>query len=213
MPAQKASRAKNTVAGCGCIVLITVILLVVVAIKGGSGVKAPPTAAPTPTVVPVQAKRIATALTSLGPQKPQSAAANAAVLGGSLAAFKRRFGTPNGHSAGPLYNWERCSGSNVDQFIVTFDDGRANDILYQSCGHAPSISSERNAANAFFPAQSQLTGTATSDTGKEWRYRSPVLGKQLAPVYFGDCNGKMTLGVFTLAPGPEGWELGAGSCP
>jgi len=148
---------------------------------------------------------------------PQSTfASSGAVLGGDSASFDAQLGPANDHSDSTLRHYQRCPGSNVDQFITMSLSGAVIMVLRQPCGAR--ATAQRNLAEAanFLPDDAVAGDAFVDETGEPARqYFSPALADAVAADLFHDCDGApVAPGTFSVVlTSNGGWTSAIGTCP
>jgi len=137
-------------------------------------------------------------------------------IGGSVAALEQVLGGPNGASIGAQLHYQRCAGSDVDQFVVLAPNDQVWTIQREWCDLASVSADERFAdAERFLPPDAQPVAPLTTDQGESAQtYQSPGLGSALPAALFHDCAGNLvppgTLVI--VADSLGGWFMGPGTC-
>jgi hypothetical protein len=152
----------------------------------------------------------------------QAASAGAQVLpsvsiGGSSTTFEQVLGGPNDASIGPQLHFQRCAGSDIDQFIVLAPGDQVWTIERDWCELASRSPEERFAdARRFLPPDAVPNDSFTTDLGEPaLSYQSPALATSLPAALFHDCSGNAVPAgtLFIVADSFGGWYMGPGSCP
>jgi len=137
-------------------------------------------------------------------------------LGGSASAFEQILGGANDGSLGAQLHFQRCAGTNVDQFVVLAPNDQVWTIQRESCQFGSRPADERFAEAAqFLPADAVAGEAFTTEEGEPgWTYLSQTLGTVLPTSLFHDCTGNaVTPGtLFVVADSYGGWFMGPGAC-
>ena len=138
-------------------------------------------------------------------------------LGGPVAAFEQVLGGPNDASIGPLRHYQRCAGTDTDQFVLLAPNDQVWTIQRVWCAPAPRAPEERLAEAAqFLPADAVAAAAFTTDQGEPAQtYVSPTLAAALPASLFHDCVGQAVAPgtLFIVADSFGGWYMGPGTCP
>jgi hypothetical protein len=148
--------------------------------------------------------------------------ANAQVLpsptiGGSPAAFAQMLGGPNDASIGAILHFQRCAGTDLDQFVLLAPNDQVWTIQREWC-QLGSVPVDQRLADAvqFLPPDAIAGAPFTTDLGESAAsYQSSILGSTLPAGLFHDCTGNpVTPGtLFVVADAYGGWFMGPGTCP
>ena len=126
-------------------------------------------------------------------------------------------GGPNDASIGPLLHYQRCAGTDVDQFVVLAPNDQVWTIQRAWCQPAARTAEERLADAAQFLPFDAVPGEAfTSEEGEQGQiYQSDALASALPAGLFHDCTGNSVPPgtLFVVADSYGGWFMGPGSCP
>jgi hypothetical protein len=140
----------------------------------------------------------------------------APAIGGSAAAFEQQFGGANTASIGAQLHYQRCAGTDVDQFVVLAPNDQVWTIQRAWCDLA-SVPADQRFADAarFLPPDAEAGAAFTTEQGEPaLTYQSPSLGSALPAALFHDCAGNAvapgTLSV--IADSLGGWFMGPGTC-
>ncbi len=149
-------------------------------------------------------------------------AANAQVLpapaiGGSPAAFEQVLGGANDASIGAILHFQRCAGTDVDQFVLLAPNDQVWTIQREWC-QLGSLPADQRLADAaqFLPPDAVAEATFMTDVGESGQsYQSAILAAALPAGLFHDCLGNpVTPGtLFVVADAYGGWFMGPGTCP
>ena len=142
---------------------------------------------------------------------------SAPALGGSVAAFEQVLGAPNNASIGALLHFQRCAGTDVDQFVVLAPGDEVWTIQRTWCGSSSMSADQRfNDAAQYLPPDAVAGEPFMTDLGEVAQtYVSASLAATLPPSLFHDCAGKAVPAgtLFVLADNFGGWYMGPGTCP
>jgi hypothetical protein len=137
-------------------------------------------------------------------------------IGESPAAFEQVLGGPNDASIGAQLHYQRCAGTDVDQFVLLAPNDQVWTIQRAWCDLA-SVPADQRFADAarFLPADAQAGPPFTTEQGESaLTYQSASLGATLPAALFHDCAGNAvppgTLSI--IADSEGGWFMGPGSC-
>src|SRR5229473_7400415 len=138
-------------------------------------------------------------------------------IGGSPAAFEQVFGGANDASIGAILHFQRCAGTDVDQFVLLAPNDQVWTIQREWCqlGALPADQRLADAAQ-FLPPDAIAGAPFTTDVGESAQsYQSAALAAALPAGLFHDCVGNpVTPGtLFVMADAYGGWFMGPGSCP
>jgi hypothetical protein len=137
-------------------------------------------------------------------------------LGGSASAFEQILGGANSASLGAQLHFQRCAGTEIDQFVVLAPNDQVWTIQRDSCQFGGRSAEERFAEAAqFLPADAVAVEAFTTEEGEVgWTYLSPSLGTILPTSLFHDCAGNaVAFGtLFVVADSYGGWFMGPGAC-
>jgi hypothetical protein len=140
-----------------------------------------------------------------------------ASIGGSTSAFEQVLGGPNDASIGPQLHYQRCAGTDIDQFIVLAPGDQVWTIQHESCELATPSAEQRFAAAAQFEPSDAVAGSQfTTDLGDTaMTYQSSSLASALPAALFHDCSGNsVPPGTFyVVADNLGGWSMAPGTCP
>jgi hypothetical protein len=140
----------------------------------------------------------------------------APAIGESTAAFEQVLGGPNDASIGAQLHYQRCAGTDVDQFVVLAPNGQVWTIQRAWCDLASVPADQRfTDAARFLPPDAQAGPAYITDQGESaLTYQSASLGSALPAALFHDCAGNAvppgTLSI--IADGLGGWFMGPGTC-
>src|ERR1700738_117142 len=112
-------------------------------------------------------------------------------IGGSVAALEQVLGGPNDATFGALLHYQRCAGTDVDQFVVLAPNDQVWTIQRAWCDLA-SVPADQRFADAarFLPPDSQAGAPFTTEQGEPvLTYQSPSLAAALPAGLFHDCSG------------------------
>jgi hypothetical protein len=151
---------------------------------------------------------------SVGPVRAQVLPGPA--IGGSTSAFEQVLGGPNSASIGAQLHYQRCAGSDVDQFVVLAPNDQVWTIQREWCDLA-SVPADARFADAarFLPPDAQAGAPFTTEQGESGlTYQSPSLGEALPAALFHDCTGNLVPPgtVSVIADSFGGWFMGPGTC-
>src|SRR5262249_22216321 len=140
-----------------------------------------------------------------------------ASLGGSPAAFEQLLGAANDGSIGALLHYQRCLGTDIDQFVLLAPNDQVWTIQRAFCDLStmPAAQPLSDAAQ-FLPPDAVAGDTFTSELGETgMTYQSASLAGAPPAALFPDCAGApVPLGtLFVVADAYGGWFMGPGSCP
>ena len=137
-------------------------------------------------------------------------------IGGSVATFEQVLGGPNDASIGAQLHYQRCAGTDVDQFVVLAPNDQVWTIQRAWCDLA-SVPADQRFADAarFLPPDAQAGPPFTTEQGESaLTYQSASLGSALPAALFHDCTGNAvppgTLSI--IADSYGGWFMGPGTC-
>ena len=137
-------------------------------------------------------------------------------IGGSPAAFEQVFGGANDASIGAILHFQRCAGTDVDQFVLLAPNDQVWTIQREACALATPASQERFAeAMQFLPPDAVAGEPFTTERGESaMTYLSPSLASVLPAGLFHDCTGNaVPLGtLFVVADSYGGWFMAPGTC-
>ena len=140
-----------------------------------------------------------------------------ASIGGSSSLLEQVLGGPNDASIGAQLHYQRCAGTDIDQFVVLAPGDQVWTIQHESCELSTPTADQRFAAAAQFAPADAVVGTSfTTDLGDAaMTYQSPSLASALPPALFHDCNGNsVPPGTFyVVADSLGGWFMAPGTCP
>lgn len=146
-----------------------------------------------------------------------SQVAQAPTLGAPVAAFEQVLGGPNDASIGALLHYQRCAGTQVDQFVLMAPNDQVWTIQRASCELSTAPADQRLAEAAqYLPADAVAGEPFTTDLGEPAQtYTSASLAASLPAGLFHDCVGSaVPLGtLFVVADSFGGWYMGPGTCP
>jgi hypothetical protein len=138
-------------------------------------------------------------------------------LGGSASAFENVLGGPNDASIGPLLHFQRCAGTDVDQFVLMAPNDQVWTIQRAWCELRTRSAEDRFAdASQYVPDDAVPGDPITSGLGEPGQtYVSATLAAALPAGLFHDCSGNaVPLGtLFVVADSFGGWYMGPGTCP
>jgi hypothetical protein len=142
---------------------------------------------------------------------------SAPALGGPEAAFEQVLGGPNDASIGVQYHFQRCAGTDTDQFIILAPNDQVWSIERAACGLSLPLVEQRFAdAAQYLPSDAVAGQPFTTESGESaMSYVSSNLADALPAALFHDCAGKaVTPGtLFVVADSYGGWFMAAGACP
>jgi hypothetical protein len=137
-------------------------------------------------------------------------------LGGSPSAFEQLLGGANSGSLGAQLHFQRCAGTDIDQYVVLAPNDQVWTIQRESCQFGAPSAEERFAEAAQFLPADAVPGEAftTAEGEPGWTYLSQTLGTVLPTSLFHDCSGNaVTPGtLFVVADSYGGWFMGPGAC-
>jgi hypothetical protein len=140
----------------------------------------------------------------------------APAIGGSTAAFEQVLGGPNDASIAAQLHYQRCAGSDVDQYVVLAPNDQVWTIQRAWCDLV-SVPAEQRFADAarFLPPDAEAGPPYITEEGESaLTYQSASLGSALPAALFHDCAGNAvppgTLSI--IADGLGGWFMGPGTC-
>jgi hypothetical protein len=126
-------------------------------------------------------------------------------------------GGSNDASIGAQLHYQRCAGTDIDQFVVLAPGDQVWTIQHDSCELSTPTPDERFAAAAqFAPADAEVGTSFTTDLGDAaMTYQSPSLASALPAALFHDCSGNnVPPGTFyVVADSQGGWFMAPGTCP
>jgi len=138
-------------------------------------------------------------------------------IGGSPAAFEQLLGGANDASIGAILHFQRCAGTDVDQFVLLAPNDQVWTIQREWCQLATLPADQRLAdAAQFLPPDAIAGAPFTTDLGESAQtYQSSILATTLPMGLFHDCTGNpVTAGtLFVVADSYGGWFMGPGMCP
>ena len=142
---------------------------------------------------------------------------DAPAIGGPAAAFSQVLGGANEASIGAQLHFQRCAGTDIDQYVILAPNDQVWSIQRQSCFLAVAGPEQRFAEAArFLPSDAVPGEPFTTEFGESaLSYQSATLGSTLPAGLFHDCTGiAVPLGtVFVVADAYGGWFMGPGTCP
>jgi hypothetical protein len=138
-------------------------------------------------------------------------------LGGSPAAFEQLLGGPNDASIGAQLHYQRCAGTDIDQFVLLAPNDQVWTIQREWC-ELGTVAADRRFADAaqFLPADALPGDAFTTERGEPAQsWLSPSLANTLPAGLFHDCTGKSVAPgtLFVVADSFGGWFMGPGTCP
>lgn len=138
-------------------------------------------------------------------------------IGGSPASFEQVLGGANDASIGAILHFQRCAGTDVDQFVLLAPNDQVWTIQREWCqlGGLPADQRLADAAQ-FLPADAVPGASFTTEVGESAQsYQSAILAAALPAGLFHDCLGNpVTPGtLFVVADAYGGWFMGPGTCP
>jgi hypothetical protein len=140
-----------------------------------------------------------------------------ASIGGSSSALEQVLGGPNDASIGAQLHYQRCAGTDIDQFVVLAPGDQVWTIQHQACELATPSADQRFAAAAQFVPSDAVAGSPfTTDLGEAaMTYQSPSLAAALPAGLFHDCSGNSVPAgtFFVVADSLGGWFMAPGTCP
>lgn len=226
-PGRKRRGPLLTLIGCGGALFLGLVALIgSVIIAGPYRDDGPPS--PRPEVTSPEVTSGGPAAPVIPPTPPTAEApptdgVDAAVLGGSVAAFDRELG-PRAAPGSPgtefaIHTYLGCEGRNRPQLSVGFLYGAASSINYGPCRERRlvSVDEAEREASRYFPPDTKRVGDTTTQDGEPARvFRSPVLASAYddrAP-QFRDCEGdSVPPGTFILVITGNDWWMSPGTCP
>ena len=157
------------------------------------------------------------AVASLAAQAVYAQDLRAPSLGGSVSAFETVLGGPNDASIGPLLHFQRCAGTDVDQFVVMAPNDQVWTIQHAWCElqTRPALDRFEDAAN-YLPTDAVPGDPVTSSLGEPGQtFVSATLAAALPAGLFHDCSGNAVAPgtLFVVADIDGGWYMGPGTCP
>jgi hypothetical protein len=138
-------------------------------------------------------------------------------LGGSPAAFEQVLGGPNDASIGAQLHYQRCAGTDIDQFVLLAPNDQVWTIQREWCELATVAADQRFADAAQYLPSDAVPGdsftTTLGEPAQSWL--SPSLANTLPAALFHDCSGKSVAPgtLFIVADHSGGWFMGPGACP
>jgi len=140
----------------------------------------------------------------------------APAIGGSTAALEQVLGGPNDASIGAQLHYQRCAGTDVDQFVVLAPNDQVWTIQRAWCDLASVPADERFAdAARFLPPDAAAVAPFTTDQGESaLTYQSASLGSALPAALLHDCAGNAVPPgtVSIIADSLGGWFMCPGTC-
>ena len=137
-------------------------------------------------------------------------------LGGTPAAFESVLGGANDASVGAQLHFQRCAGTDIDQFVLLAPNDQVWTIQRESCALATTSSEQRFAdAAQFLPPDAVAGEPFTTERGESaLTYVSATLASALPASLFHDCTGNaVPLGtLFVVADSYGGWFMAPGTC-
>jgi hypothetical protein len=138
-------------------------------------------------------------------------------LGATPAAFEQVLGGANDASIGAQLHYQRCAGTDIDQFVVLAPNDQVWTIQRAWCdlGMTPLDEVFADAAR-YLPPDAVPGESFSTEMGESGQtYHSPTLGMLLPAALFHDCRGApVPLGtLFVIADAYGGWFMGPGTCP
>ena len=156
-------------------------------------------------------------LMAIAPTKLNAQVLPPPAIGGSPASFEQVFGGANDASIGALLHFQRCAGTDVDQFVLLAPNDQVWTIQREWCQLSALPADQRLAdAAQFLPADAIAGAPFSTDVGESAQsYQSATLAATLPAGLFHDCLGNpVTPGtLFVVADAYGGWFMGPGSCP
>jgi hypothetical protein len=141
----------------------------------------------------------------------------APALGGPVAAFEQVLGGPNDASVGALLHYQRCAGTDLDQFVLMAPGDQVWTIQRTFCDLGLRAADDRFAdAAQYLPADVSAGTPFTTDLGEPGQtFTSAALAVELPAGLFHDCSGNaVPVGtLFVVADTLGGWYMGPGTCP
>ena len=138
-------------------------------------------------------------------------------LGAPVSAFEQVLGGANDASVGPLLHYQRCAGTQTDQFVMLAPGDQVWSIERVYCELQIRSTDERFAdAAQYLPADALPGSPFTTDLGETAQtYTSEQLASALPAGLFHDCSGNAVApgSLFVVADAEGGWYMGAGTCP
>ncbi len=138
-------------------------------------------------------------------------------IGGSPASFEQILGGANDASIGAILHFQRCAGTDVDQFVLLAPNDQVWTIQRAWCQLGALPADQRLADAAQFLPPDAVAGVPfTTDVGESAQsYQSSILAAALPAGLFHDCLGNpVTPGtLFVVADAYGGWFMGPGTCP
>jgi hypothetical protein len=142
---------------------------------------------------------------------------SAPALGAPVASFEQVLGGANDASVGALLHYQRCAGTQVDQFVLMAPGDQVWTIQRSFCELATRSAEDRFADAAQFLPPDAVPGNAfTTDLSEAGQtYSSATLASALPAGLFHDCTGNtVPVGtLFVVADTLGGWYMGPGTCP
>jgi hypothetical protein len=140
----------------------------------------------------------------------------APAIGGSVAAFEQVLGGPNSASIGAQLHYQRCAGTDIDQFVVLAPNDQVWTIQREWCD-LEVVSADQRFVDAarFLPPDAQTGAPFTTEQGESAvAYQSPSLGNALPAGLFHDCSGNAVPPgtLLVVADNIGGWFMGPGTC-
>src|ERR1051325_4542855 len=135
-------------------------------------------------------------------------------LGGPVIAFEQILGGANDASVGPLLHYQRCAGTQIDQFVMLAPGDQVWSIERLYCELSTRSADERFAdAAQYLPADAIPASGFTTDLGESAQtFTSEQLAGALPSGLFHDCSGNTVAPgtLFVVADVDGGWYMGAG---
>jgi hypothetical protein len=138
-------------------------------------------------------------------------------IGGAPAAFEQVWGGANDASIGPLLHYQRCAGTDIDQFVLMAPNDQVWTIQHMECAlSSPSAEDRFAQAAQFLPPDAVPGDSFTTELGEAAvSWVSASLGATLPVELFHDCTGLAVAPgtLFIVADSYGGWFMGPGTCP
>ena len=138
-------------------------------------------------------------------------------IGGTASAFENILGGPNDASVGAYLHYQRCAGTDVDQFVLMAPNDQVWTIQRAWCDLIPRAVDDRFAdASQYVPPDSLPGAPFTDQDGEPGQtYVSATLGSELPVSLFHDCTASAVPPgtLFVVADNFGGWYMGPGTCP
>jgi hypothetical protein len=138
-------------------------------------------------------------------------------LGSSVSAFENVLGGPNDASIGAYLHYQRCAGTDVDQFVLMAPNDQVWTIQRAWCDFIQRSVNDRFADASLYVPPDALPGAPfASELGEPGQtYVSATLAYALPSSLFHDCTASPVPAgsLFVVADNFGGWYMGPGTCP